>query len=94
MLNNIKTLRNLFSISFAILGGGLLIRYNVDSMVSFINYINMESLLKWNEYSESKIIQIYGSIQTLLGGLLLAIFGFRINKLEKTINKRKKNEND
>ena len=93
MFNNIKILQNLFAISFAILGGGLLIRYNVDMMISFINYINMENLLQSNDYSEPKIIQIYGSIQTLLGGLLLAIFGFRINKLEKK-NQGKKNENN
>jgi hypothetical protein len=83
-MHSIGTLKNLFIISFGLLGAGIVMRYNTENVISILQYIGLYNTLGLNVNDGLKLIQVYASIQILVFGFLVAFFGFKINKISNS----------
>lgn len=81
MLNNLKYLKNLFAISFTLLILSIIIKYNSQTLIDGLLYLNIK-LPMIGKLTETENIKLYSAILMLISGILLFIFGFKINKME------------
>lgn len=70
----------LFSLGFALVLGGILVRVEPDYSYKFLSFLNFDLTNKENSLN---LINIIGAIQTFIGGILLSFSGFWIYKKNK-----------
>jgi len=70
----------LFSLGFALVLGGILVRIDPDYSYKFLSFLNFDLTSKEDLLY---LINIIGVIQTFIGGILLTFSGFWIYKKNK-----------